>query len=189
MTLPNSGALSFSQIQTEFGGSNPISLNEYYRGGANVPSHANTSGIPSSGAISVSNFYGKSNTAPVPTTYQYSMGANNVPQSAGFGSFIPGSTLSPNPQPTAFSSGFNPTWKEVRSYQGKNQTDFFIVTNSNNPNSGWTSMSVTGTSAGTITLNRGAASHNAAANETQWRWNNVNWNMPGSGTNNFTINQ
>lgn len=38
MTLPASGTLSFSQIQTEFGGSNPISFSEYYKNGSNVPS-------------------------------------------------------------------------------------------------------------------------------------------------------
>ena len=32
MALSASGAISFSQIQTEFGGSNPISLSEYYSG-------------------------------------------------------------------------------------------------------------------------------------------------------------
>jgi len=37
MTLPASGTLSFSQIQTEFGGSNPISFSEYYKNGSNVP--------------------------------------------------------------------------------------------------------------------------------------------------------
>lgn len=51
MTLPASGALSFSQIQTEFGGSNPVSLSEYL--GA-------ASGIPGSGPISLSQFWGKS---------------------------------------------------------------------------------------------------------------------------------
>jgi hypothetical protein len=59
MTLPASGTLSFSQIQTEFTGSNPISLSEYYRtSGAsyvqNIPANSN---IPTSGTISVSNFY------------------------------------------------------------------------------------------------------------------------------------
>lgn len=34
MTTPTA-PLSWSQIQTEFGGANPISLSEYYRGGAN----------------------------------------------------------------------------------------------------------------------------------------------------------
>ena len=60
MAIPSSGAISLSTIQTEFGGSNPIGLNEYYAGGANVP--AGTSGtygaVPSSGTISIRNFYG-----------------------------------------------------------------------------------------------------------------------------------
>lgn len=63
MTLPTSGPLSLANIQTEFGGSNPISLSEYYAGGTYVP--AGTTGtygaVPSSGAISIRNFYGTSN--------------------------------------------------------------------------------------------------------------------------------
>ena len=35
MTLPSSGTLSLSQIQTEFTGSNPISMSEYYKSGGN----------------------------------------------------------------------------------------------------------------------------------------------------------
>lgn len=38
MPLPTSGALSMSQIRDEFGGTNPVSLSQYYRGGALVPS-------------------------------------------------------------------------------------------------------------------------------------------------------
>jgi hypothetical protein len=55
MALPSSGAISFSAIQTEFGGSNPISLSEYYRNGLYVTS--NNTGVPTSGVISLSNFY------------------------------------------------------------------------------------------------------------------------------------
>jgi hypothetical protein len=40
MTLPSTGALSLSQVQTEFGGSNPISMSEYYAGGARVAAGA-----------------------------------------------------------------------------------------------------------------------------------------------------
>ena len=62
MTLPTSGPLTLANIQTEFGGANPIGLNEYYAGGAYVPS--GTTGtygaVPSSGAISIRNFYGTS---------------------------------------------------------------------------------------------------------------------------------
>ena len=67
MTLPTSGPLTFANIQTEFGGSNPIGLNEYYAGGSYVAS--GTTGtygaVPSSGQIGVQNFYGTS--AFVPT--------------------------------------------------------------------------------------------------------------------------
>jgi len=38
MTLQASGAISFSDLQTEYGGSNPISLDEYYKNGSYVPS-------------------------------------------------------------------------------------------------------------------------------------------------------
>jgi len=57
MALQTSGAISFANIQTEFGGSNPISLSEYYGGGANVPAGANP-GIATSGAINMNSFYG-----------------------------------------------------------------------------------------------------------------------------------
>ena len=67
MTLPASGPLSLNDIQGEFGGTNPIGMNEYYAGGGLVP--AGTTGtygaVPSSGALSVQNFYGTSNFIPV----------------------------------------------------------------------------------------------------------------------------
>jgi hypothetical protein len=60
MTLPTSGALSLQDIANEFGGGHPIALSNYYAGGPHVPS--GTSGtygpVPSSGAISIQNFYG-----------------------------------------------------------------------------------------------------------------------------------
>lgn len=57
MALQSSGAISLNDIRLEFGGSEPHSLSEYY--GA-------ASGIPGSGSISFSNFYGKSD-VPTPT--------------------------------------------------------------------------------------------------------------------------
>lgn len=51
MTLPSSGTIKLSEVQTEFGGSNPISMSEYY---------GEDSGIPNSGTISLSDFYGAS---------------------------------------------------------------------------------------------------------------------------------
>lgn len=68
MALPSSGPLAFTNIQTEFGGTNPIGLNEYYRGGAYVPVSSTTTTIPSSGTIAANNFYGTANRVDVPLT-------------------------------------------------------------------------------------------------------------------------
>lgn len=56
MSLPSTGPISLSQLQTEFGGSNPIGLSEYYRGGSYVTD--NNTSVPSSGAIDMSDFLG-----------------------------------------------------------------------------------------------------------------------------------
>lgn len=56
MAIQSSGSISLANLQSEFGGSNPISLSEYYRNGAYVTS--NNTSVPTSGAISLSNFYG-----------------------------------------------------------------------------------------------------------------------------------
>tara|TARA_Y100000004_G_scaffold87514_1_gene98098 strand:+ start:2807 stop:3544 length:738 start_codon:yes stop_codon:yes gene_type:complete len=49
MAISSSGAVSFANIQTEYGGSNPISLSEYYSGGSLVK--ANTSSTSNSSTI------------------------------------------------------------------------------------------------------------------------------------------
>lgn len=61
MTLQASGAISFSQIRTEYGMSNPVSLSQYY----------GKPGMQASGAIAMSNFYGKSNITRQPATGDY----------------------------------------------------------------------------------------------------------------------
>jgi len=62
MPIASSGAVSLSDIATEFGGSQPHSMSEYYSGGSNVPSgtqNASNITIPASGQISLaSSFYG-----------------------------------------------------------------------------------------------------------------------------------
>ena len=83
MPIGSSGALSLSDIQTEFGGSNPISLSEYYAGGSNVPSgiSGDNGAIPSSGAIDISDFYGSAKSVDIAltisgTTQNYNIYAN-----------------------------------------------------------------------------------------------------------------
>jgi hypothetical protein len=48
-------------IAAEFGGTIPHSLNEYYRGGGLVPNTPQNAAIPTSGTISMGNFYGSAN--------------------------------------------------------------------------------------------------------------------------------
>lgn len=56
----NNNSISLSQIQTEFGGIDPISLTEYYRNGTYVT--PNNTDVPTSGEISMSNFFGAERT-------------------------------------------------------------------------------------------------------------------------------
>ena len=63
MAIPSTGSISMSDIQTEFGGSNPISLSEYYAGGGQTPAGTtgNNGTVPSSGAIDMGDFRGSTN--------------------------------------------------------------------------------------------------------------------------------
>jgi hypothetical protein len=58
MALPSSGPLSIAQIRLMFGGSAPHSLSEYYKGGSLVLTTDTVPNVPTSGAISIGNFYG-----------------------------------------------------------------------------------------------------------------------------------
>lgn len=59
MALQSSGnPISLGDIQNEFGGSNPINISEYYRGGTYVPDTAANSDIPTDNTIKLSDFYG-----------------------------------------------------------------------------------------------------------------------------------
>jgi len=91
MTIPSSGPLSLSDIQTEFGGSNPISLSEYYAGGANVPSGTtgDSGPIPSSGTISMGQFYGASNRVAITLTISADTNGYNIFNNRG-GTYVAG---------------------------------------------------------------------------------------------------
>lgn len=71
MPLPSTGPLSLEDIRLEFGGSAPVSLSQYYRGGPLVPDIAQNVGIPTSGTISVGNFYGAAFADLVPNSVDW----------------------------------------------------------------------------------------------------------------------
>lgn len=58
MVLQASGAISLEDIRAEFSGPASPNLQAYYRGGGLVPDIAANSGVPTSGAISLQDFYG-----------------------------------------------------------------------------------------------------------------------------------
>ena len=60
MPLPSSGEISLGDIQTEFGGTNPIAIIEYYRGSGLVPNQSPNLNMPISGVIKLSDFYSTS---------------------------------------------------------------------------------------------------------------------------------
>jgi hypothetical protein len=162
MTLPTSGPLTLSDIQTEFGGSNPISLSEYYAGGGLVPpGTTGTNGaVPSSGTISISNFYGTSNIADTQTV---TVGIFST--AGGFGTgygFLSGSggSISDgtfNPKGGAAINGLY--FSTVSGF-----TSLVFSLGSSQTNDGWTTMTVSG-----VSYDRASASY-TSGNPTSWTW-------------------
>lgn len=85
MTLQTSGNITFADIQTEFGGSNPIGLDEYYSGGAYVPpfTYGSTGfAVPSSGAINMADFLGTTKNVGITLSNQTITAGTNSPSTA-----------------------------------------------------------------------------------------------------------
>jgi len=90
MTIKSSGSsLAISEIAAEFGGSTPHSLSEYYRGGSLVPTSSSTAGIASSGAITMSSFYGTANRVPITLTISSNTTNYNIYNNRG-GTYVAG---------------------------------------------------------------------------------------------------
>jgi hypothetical protein len=67
MAIPGPGvAISMNTLNTEFGGG--FALSSYYRGGSFVPNSPQNTAIPTSGTISLGNFYSSSNRVRVSIT-------------------------------------------------------------------------------------------------------------------------
>ena len=89
MAISSSGAVSFANIQTEFGGSNPISLNEYYSGSI-ADNTSSTTITPTVVSTSSSYTSGKS------TFYKYADGwAHSSVASQPLGGSTQSVTISP----------------------------------------------------------------------------------------------
>lgn len=139
MTLPTSGPLSLSDIQTEFGGSNPISLNEYYAGGGLVPSGTSgTNGaVPSSGTISISQFYGTSNIPALSVSASSVSGFEIGPSNSGSVT----SSGSPSTTPSGGVGPYTYAWTNISTSSGNTPS----VSSSTAQNPSWTASVSDGT--------------------------------------------
>ena len=96
MVLQSSGTISLANIQTEFGGANPISLNEYYLNGA-YTTGTGAAGIPTSGQISLNQFYGKEKIVAAGTEYMLAGNrAGNMDETGGAGRISYGTNYDDN---------------------------------------------------------------------------------------------
>ena len=112
MPLPSSGPLSLNDIKGEFGGPTSPSLGNYYAGGTYVP--AGTTGtfgaVPTSGTISIRNFYGTSNIV-VDFSDRFIIGSGFGSSNAGYqivGSSSGGLVAGNDYEFTNFSSPYSP---------------------------------------------------------------------------------
>jgi len=122
MPIPGPGtAISMTTIATEFGGTVPHSLSEYYRGGGLVPNSPGNAAIPTSGQIAMGNFYGSANRTAIALTisansFNYDVYTNRGPTYVAGTSDItvtvnPGITVGSTSAPTyalLVPSAFNP---------------------------------------------------------------------------------
>ena len=143
MALQSSGAISLADVQTEFGGSNPIGIDEYYGVAA---------GIPASGTISLANFYGtgafsgwtygvlglrgfesSSISSDSFTGNTITPGSGNSPKTFSINQSRDGSISAPPPYPTLtlqyYQGGsLNTTWTLTVSSGSQNQSASFLAT-------------------------------------------------------------
>jgi hypothetical protein len=78
MPMPSSGAISFLDLKNEWGDTNPIAFSDYYRNGTFVDADDYGPNIPSSGAISLNNFYGAYKVDLAAVLNNYNAGTYNI---------------------------------------------------------------------------------------------------------------
>ena len=87
MAIPSSGTITLSDIKAEFGGPDPIVLSNYYKGGSYVLTTDFAPGVPTSGTIKLSDFYGARRTTLTTLTYT-TVGDNFVTLPATFVGYV-----------------------------------------------------------------------------------------------------
>tara|TARA_X000001382_G_C3176043_1_gene181006 strand:+ start:1402 stop:1908 length:507 start_codon:yes stop_codon:yes gene_type:complete len=150
MALQSSGAISFANLQTEFGGSHPITMGEY--SAFRVSGSGNT--------ISMNQFYGAAGTLDTQTV--------TVGSTVLFGATWSGYT-STFPTFGSISDGTSNIYSGATIEQiykiGTNNRLYFTV-DGTHANSGWTTMTI-----GSSSYTRTSAIHSQSSGNTYWYWN------------------
>ena len=167
MAVTSSAPIDIGDLVTEFGGSTPHSLTEYYRGGSLVPNTTTNASVPASGAISLTDFFGASASGGTSDTLTLTVGT--VLTFRGF-SVLAGS-ISPN---TVEFDSWNVTITGL--YNNISDGKLYLTINQNSGNSGWTSLTL-----GSTTFNRTDATYSVPSTVSQWAWSDGSA-MPSSGT-------
>ena len=117
MTLPSSGTISINSLVGEFGGSTPHALNEYYRNAGLVTS-GNTN-VPTSGALSLSDFYGATATTTRDIRVQMSHTGSSY---SGFGVTSISDRTPQSYSGTGSFTVYSPVWRAGTGYLGTSLT-------------------------------------------------------------------
>jgi hypothetical protein len=163
--LPGSGQIDFASIQATFGGGGDIGFAEYYRGGAYVAANAiNPNGIPTSGQIAASNFWGA---GPVSgQAYSITVGLDAKPAFWGWNSSIEGSISS-----RAYTTGTAGA-ATLNFLESNGTLQFNITTTSaiSNTDGIFSSININGT----MVYRSGASGYSTSSGTTAtWFWNSV----------------
>lgn len=146
MALQTSGAISFQDLQDEFGGSHPITMYEY---AANRTSGTGGYGV----AISLSDFYG----ATASTAISLTIGSSGSLYGFRISSF--GSV-----SPTTYNSV---AIRGIYTSQSKSIYTLFVIFSGNRASSFFSSILINGN---TYSTSYSGHSYNSSTNETTWTW-------------------
>lgn len=105
MALPSSGTISLNDIKSEFGATGTRDITDFYRGGLYVPNIPVNSGVPMSGTIALTDFYGASD------------GPTGSPPSAPSGHYVLAQKFG------GVSGGFNDNSSDETSFRLERQID------------------------------------------------------------------
>lgn len=166
MALQSSGAISLGDIRDEFGGAGARAISTYYRGGGLVPNHEQNSDIPTSSTITFSDFY--STAKDFEASLTSGVGASTI-------GYIDGTHGSMNFTFVGKSASVTTQVEIISIYdlevKGTYSTTLFVV-NGNHTGTWWSSIVISGSTAGTNTFTRpDSGTYNSGPDTTSWTVN------------------